>query len=109
MILSISVPVLDAIYPISITLIVLGLCDTWLKHNPYVYPFTIGAVGIISVIYALENLGVTFGFVNKLCHSLPLYSLGLGWVMVAVITAALCCLIGLLVKAGDGQTASAAD
>ena len=43
-ILSISVPVLDAIYPISIMLIVLGLCDTKLGHIPFIYPCTIGSV-----------------------------------------------------------------
>ncbi len=38
MILSISVPVLDAIYPISIMLIVLGLADNWIKNVAYIYP-----------------------------------------------------------------------
>ena len=36
-ILSISVPVLDAIYPIAIILIVLGLCDSFIKEIPYMY------------------------------------------------------------------------
>ena len=109
MILSISVPVLDAIYPISIMLIVLGLCDTWLKRNPYIYPCTIGAVGAISVIYALEKVGVKFGFVNKLCHSLPLYSLGLGWVVVAVAVMAFCCVVCVFKKVDDTQAIPTAE
>lgn len=93
MILSISVPVLDAIYPISIMLIVMGLCDTVLKQVAYIYPCTIGAVGVVSVLYAVENLGVHFGPVSKMLHMLPLYSLGLGWVVVAVAVMAVCFLV----------------
>ena len=76
-ILSISVPVLDAIYPISIMLIVLGLCDTKLGHIPFIYPCTIGSVGFISVIYAAENIGLDLGVLSPIFHSLPLYSAGL--------------------------------
>ncbi len=109
MILSISVPVLNAIYPISIMLIVLGLCDTLLKRNSYIYPCTIAAVGIISIIYVLEKVGVTFGFLNRLCHLLPFYSLGLGWVVVAAAVIAISCVISALKKTDDTQTVSAAE
>lgn len=79
-ILSISVPVLDAIYPVSIVLICLGLSDQWLKDNKFVYPLTITAVAVVSVAYSLETvLPLSF----KALHLLPLYSLGLGWVIVA--------------------------
>lgn len=84
-ILSISVPVLNAIYPIAIVLIVLGLCDRWIKDNPYVYPYTVGAVGIISVIYSLDKMKVPMGFVKELCSMLPFYSFGMGWVAGAAV------------------------
>lgn len=109
MILSISVPVLDAIYPIAIMLIVLGLCDKWLKRNPYIYPCTIGAVGVISMIYALEKVGVTLGFVNKLCHALPLYSLGLGWVVVAIAVMILSGILCVFRKTDDTQAVPTAE
>lgn len=84
-ILSLSVPVLDAIYPVSIVLIALGLSDKWLRNNPYIYPVTIGCVGVISVVKAVENAGLPLGYVGKVFHVLPLYSLGLGWVTIAVV------------------------
>ena len=84
-ILSISVPVLNAIYPISIVLIVLGLADKKLKNNPYIYSWTVTGVGIISVIYALEGLKVPLGVISTVCHKLPFYSFGMGWVVVAVV------------------------
>ncbi len=89
-ILGLSMPVLNAIYPISIMLIVLGICDRWIKNNPYIYPCTIAAVGCISIIYVLDKqLKVPLGFLSDWCHALPLYSMGLGWVAVAIAAAAL--------------------
>ena len=84
-ILSISVPVLNAIYPVSIALIVLGLLDSKIKDNKYVYPVTISAVGFISVVYALDQLKVPMGALARVCHSLPFYSFGMGWVLVALV------------------------
>ncbi|MBQ3008029.1 MAG: branched-chain amino acid transport system II carrier protein, partial [Oscillospiraceae bacterium] len=40
-ILSISVPILNAIYPVSIVLIVLGLSHRFIAKNRFVYPFTV--------------------------------------------------------------------
>lgn len=88
--LSFSIPVLDAIYPISIVLIILGLCDSWIKDNPYIFPITILNVGIISIIYALEKIKIKIDFISSLCHKLPLYSLGLGWVVVALFSIIVC-------------------
>lgn len=82
--LSLSIPLLDAIYPISIMLIVLGLSHKWLNNNPYIYSFTIFSVGFISIFYALENAGITLS-IHSLFHLLPFYSLGLGWVTIAII------------------------
>ena len=88
-ILGLSIPVLNAIYPISIMLIVLGICEKCIKNNPYIYPGTIAAVGCISVIYVLDDLKVPLRFLSDWCHALPLYSMGLGWVVIAIAAVAL--------------------
>ena len=49
-ILSISVPILNAIYPVSIVLIILGLSHEKIKNNRYIYPLTILGTAVISVI-----------------------------------------------------------
>lgn len=85
-ILSISVPILNAIYPVSIMLIVLGLCDPFIRGNRFIYPLTIFGTAVISILYAIDGMGISLGFISKLCHSLPLYDLGFGWV---AITAAM--------------------
>ena len=92
-ILSLSVPVLNAIYPMSIVLIILGLCDSKIQKNCFIYPVTIAAVGVESVLYVLEQAKLPLGIIGELCHKLPLYSMGLGWVVVglaAVLVSMVC-------------------
>ncbi len=84
-ILSLSIPVLDAIYPVSIVLILLGLSHQVWASNRYVYPMVVTGVSCISVIYALDNAGVPLGFLSDLCHSLPLYDAGFCWVSAALV------------------------
>lgn len=92
-ILSLSVPVLNAIYSMSIVLIILGLCDSKIQKNCFIYPVTIAAVGVESVLYVLEQAKLPLGIIGELCHKLPLYSMGLGWVVVglaAVLVSMVC-------------------
>ena len=83
-ILSISVPVLNAVYPVAIVLIVLGICHKHLDSSRWVFPCTVGATAVVSVLFALENAGMHLGVVTSLLRGLPFYSVGMGWVPVAV-------------------------
>ena len=84
-ILSISVPVLNAIYPVAIVLIVLGLCDKWLKDNPAAFPATVGVTAVVSVVYSLYKMGLALGPVNSLFSLLPFYEVGMGWAPAALV------------------------
>ena len=84
-ILSISIPVLDAIYPVSIMLILLSLVHKYIASNSYIYPLTIAGVGIISVLHALESIKLLPQSICSLINLLPFYSLGFGWVSVAIV------------------------
>lgn len=81
-ILSISVPVLNAVYPVSIVLILLGLAGDRFGGNALVYPCTVGGTAVVSVLFALEGVGLPLG---GLLSWLPFYGLGFGWVSVAVV------------------------
>ena len=83
MILNISIPVLNAIYPVSIVLILLGLSHNFWKNNRFVYPMTVAGTGAVSVLYALDNAGLSITAVKNLLHKLPLYEMGFGWVCVS--------------------------
>ena len=80
-ILSISVPVLNAIYPVSIVLILLGLTHRLWKNNRYIYPCVVGGTAVISVIYAMDAAGLP----ELLARWLPLYTEGYGWLCVAAV------------------------
>lgn len=98
MILSISVPVLNAIYPESIVLIILGLTDNLWKDNKYVYPLVVGGVTIVSVIHALEGININIPVVTSLIKLLPFYKLDFAWLSVALVLLVLSILINKLKK-----------
>lgn len=94
-ILSISVPVLNAIYPVSIVLILLGLSHGLWAKNAYVYPVVVSATGAVSLLHSLETAGLHLGGFGDLLDTLvPLYSLGYGWLPAAAV--------GLLLSLGLG-------
>lgn len=84
-ILAVSVPVLNAIYPIAIMLIVLAILDKLFKGNKIVYLLTILFTGIVSVIDALSQAGFNIEILVRYFSKLPLYSQGLGWILPALI------------------------
>lgn len=84
MILSISVPVLNAIYPVSIVLIILGLFDRLFKSRSLVYKTCIYPTALISVIYALDQLA-DLGKISRVLSFVPLYDQGFGWVAVTAL------------------------
>lgn len=80
-ILSISVPILNAIYPVSIMFIILGLTHKLWKNNRYVYPLTIITTALISIINVIDHdHSILF-----LKNYLPLYQAGYGWAILASI------------------------
>lgn len=102
-ILGISIPVLNAIYPVSIVLILLGITHDLWKNNKYVYPFVVTGTGIISVIYVLDEAKMPLGFISTLTHRLPLYDMGFCWVSVAGVMLA----AGIFVNMVNGRVKKA--
>ena len=98
-ILSVSIPVLNAIYPVSIVRILLGLSDRLWKNNPAVYPVVVAGTSAVSIVHALFTAKVPLGplsFVYTLCEQLPLYESGFGWAPVALVLLAVSAAAGLL-------------
>ena len=88
-ILSVSVPVLNAIYPVAIVLIVLGLWDKRLANSRRTFPVTVGVTAVVSVVYSLSQMGVPMGPVDDLFALLPFYELGMGWFPAALVVGTL--------------------
>lgn len=93
-ILTVSVPVLNAIYPIAIMLIVLGITNNAFGGSSAVYLVTILFTGIVSIVDSLNQAGIKLSILVDLFSKLPLYSQGLGWIVPEILGA----LIGLVCK-----------
>ena len=81
LILKLSIPVLMAIYPVALMLIILGLTHRFNQNFSNVYPFTITMTAIVSIAGALKDIGLEVPLLNHL----PFYSIGLEWVTPAII------------------------
>lgn len=82
-ILAVSVPVLNAIYPIAIVLIVLAFLGPLTNRWPAMYPASILFTGAVSVVYALEQSKFVIPFLTQATTFLPGYGAGLGWIVPA--------------------------
>ena len=82
-ILALSVPVLNAIYPVAIVLILLALLHRWLGRFPLVYPAAILCTGVVSVLCALVKAKVPLLQLGALVQALPLYEEDLAWLLPA--------------------------
>lgn len=76
-ILRLSVPVLNALYPVAIVLIALSFVPG-LEQRRRVYPLCIGCTAVQSIAAALP-----LGALSALANALPLAALGFGWVFPA--------------------------
>lgn len=82
-ILKVTLPVLNAIYPPAIMLIVLALGGKALHAHRAVYPLTIGCTCAVSVVCALADAGLPLPLIAHAFDQLPLAALGLGWLLPA--------------------------
>ncbi len=89
LILKLSVPVLVAIYPVSLVLIVLALVHNHISHRPAVYPCAIALTAITSIAGALKMAGLSTPAMDDVIAALPLSSVGLEWVVPAIVGVAL--------------------
>ena len=89
-----SVPVLLAIYPASLVLIILALIDKYIKGSSLVYRFTIYPTVVISIIHTLDKINIEIPLASSLVKKLPLQSADLGWLSVTGI----CFVIGFIIS-----------
>lgn len=88
-ILAISVPILGAIYPAALVLILLALGGERLTRLRFVYPLTVGLVSLESVVTALGQAKIQIPLLSNAVAALPLSKQSLGWVLPALVGLAL--------------------
>lgn len=88
-IISISVPILTVIYPVSIALVLMNCLKKFIT-NPVVYKGASYATLLTSILTVIDSLGVSISFV----HKLPFASFGFNWILPAILGG----LIGLILN-----------
>lgn len=81
-ILTFSVPLLNALYPVSIVFVIMGMAHRACDRLPLIWPWAIGATTVVSVATALRDAffaGIWLPF-----DALPLASLGFDWLLPAL-------------------------
>lgn len=78
-IIRMSTPVLNAIYPIAIVLILLFYISRH-KRQRFLYPFCVGFTAVQSILAAFP-----IGVLSRLANSLPLSGVGFGWLIPALL------------------------
>ena len=93
-IISLAAPVLIFLYPGTLAVIVLSLFDKFIKNDNIFRFATVGAL-LSSGLSVLEDFGLPVG----LTAMLPFESVGLGWILPALIFG----IAGFFVRQGRGK------
>lgn len=85
-IISFSVPVLMLLYPLTVVLILLVFSNSFFKGRHAVYLCTMAMTFVVGLLDAWEaSFGLSQSIKAFLTNYLPLYHMGLGWIVPALI------------------------
>lgn len=84
-ILAFSAPLLGALYPPAIAMMVMGLAHSVCDKSPRMWPWVVLSTTVVSVIVALRDAFVPDMWI--FLDALPGADMGLGWIGIAVVAA----------------------
>lgn len=96
--ISISLPVLMAIYPIAIVLMILALFGNLFNHAPIVYGVSLIFTGVVALYDGIKTAGFEIPAYNNLLAMLPFYEQSIGWLVPAIVGALIGFIIHLMKK-----------
>lgn len=97
-ILKVSVPFLVTAYPLTIVLTLLTFFSRYYKNIRKVYGSAMLFTGIFAVNSGLATAGVNLGFLQSVAKALPFASVGLEWIIPALVGTAIGWLLGIFEK-----------
>lgn len=83
--IKVSLPVLIMIYPVTVVLIVLSFFHHKINDKKYVYILGMLFTFIVAFVDGLNSAHITLGPITDFVTALPLYELGLSWIIPAII------------------------
>ncbi|MEC6908253.1 branched-chain amino acid transport system II carrier protein [Photobacterium piscicola] len=90
MLISLSIPVLFALYPVAIALVALTLIRKWLPNPRLAYRVVL----LVSLIFSMIDVAKYLKFDMSLFSSLPMFNYGMAWVLPTVIALVITRFIG---------------
>ncbi|HDR7688205.1 TPA: branched-chain amino acid transport system II carrier protein [Bacillus toyonensis] len=96
-ILKVSVPILGFIYPIALTLIILGLFHKYIGRYVCIYPVTILIVAVFSAIDIL-NKNVMTNQWTPILKYIPFYTEGVGWIIPALVGVCIGVIVSIMIN-----------
>nr|WP_306807474.1 branched-chain amino acid transport system II carrier protein [Halalkalibacter krulwichiae] len=84
-ILQLASPILLLLYPLAIALIVLILTNNLFGGHQSVYKGTVIGVGVIAIVDALKDAGMSSETINGFFGFIPLFEYGAGWFVTGLI------------------------
>lgn len=101
--ISITLPVLLMVYPVLMALIFAAFLDKWIHGKTKIYGFTLIGTALVSIPSGLEalaaNFGTSLGTMSEILAKLPMYDIGMGWIIPGIIGG----IIGALFSMGKKQ------
>ena len=82
---ALALPILIAIYPIGIVLIVLSLVENYIRLPLVMYVGGIVGAFMISFFDGLHNANLQIAALAPILNKIPLYSVGIGWLVPALV------------------------
>lgn len=82
-IIAFSVPLLNALYPVAIVLVLMGMAARAVDRVPFVWKWTVGVVAVESVIVSLRDAFAPGAWLPF--DALPFADLGLSWIAPALV------------------------
>ena len=83
--IKISLPVLVAIYPIAIVLMVFALFGNLFNHAPSVYGVALIFTGVVALYDGIKQAGFEIEAYDNFLSIFPLYEQGIAWVVPALV------------------------
>lgn len=102
-ILTFSVPLLNALYPAAIVLVIMGMLHSACDRVPYVWKWVVGVVAVESVIVSVRDAFFANAWLPF--DMLPLADIGLSWLVPALIAAVIGVVHSLVANKGGKAAA----
>lgn len=100
-ILKFSIPILIAIYPIAIILIILSLINKMIDSNRGIYRICVYVCAFIGVVNAFDIAGFNIPVITDLVSQFPFYKSMLGWIVPTAVCFAVSYVLYLLIGKKD--------